>query len=129
MKTINPNPLDLIVARSIITITSSRTPYRSKYSLNTLLSTVAAKPPTNIFRLSERVLLGLGNAPDTPGPIVRGGLDEEEEEEVFVFEEDGALVDEEKEEEEEEEAWFPDADEDGTEAVVEPDPEVELVAG
>jgi len=69
-------------------------------------------------------LLGLGNAPDTPGPIVRGGLDEEEE--VFVFEEDGALVDE---EEEEEEAWFPDADEDGTEAVVEPDPEVELVAG
>ena len=125
MKTINPNPLDLIVARSIITITSSRTPYRSKYSLNTLLSTVAAKPPTNIFRLSERVLLGLGNAPDTPGPIVRGGLDKEEEGKVFVFEEDGALVDE---EEEEEEAWFPDADEDGTEAVVEPDPEVELVA-
>jgi len=125
VKTINPNPLDLIVARSIITITSSRTPYRSKYSLNTLLSTVAAKPPTNIFRLSERVLLGLGNAPDTPGPIVRGGLDKEEEGKVFVFEEDGALVDE---EEEEEEAWFPDADEDGTEAVVEPDPEVELVA-
>ena len=74
------------------------------------------------------MVLGLGNAPDTPGPIVRGGLDEEEEDEeekeVFVFEEDGALVDE----EEEEEAWFPDADEDGTEVVVEPDPEVELNA-